>query len=68
MLVLLLIYPFSFIHCNNESRSSEDTELKVNSDLGVDLELDNDEAKTESWGKRKRIFTIGHNLKASLFL
>ena len=60
MLVLPLIYLFSSIHCNNESRSSEDTELKVNSDLVVDKELGYDETKIESCGKRKGIGIRNH--------
>ena len=52
MLALLLLYLlFSFIHCNNESRSSEDTEPKVN----TDLEVGNDETRIESCGKNKGI-------------
>ena len=60
MVALLLLYLFSFIHCNNESRSSEDTEPKVKTDLGVELEFGKDETRIESCGKIKGIRIRNH--------
>ena len=54
MLVLLLLNMFYFIHCNNKSRTREDTEMKINLDQGQDLEL-------ESCGKIKVIRNKKHH-------
>ena len=60
MLVLLLLNMFYFIHCNNKSISREDTEMKINLDQGLDLELDSNERKIESCGKIKVIRNKKH--------
>ena len=53
MLVLLLLLMFYSIHCNNESRSREVTEIKVKPDQELDIKLGNNKRNIESCGKMK---------------